>query len=257
MLPDRPTRVCWRSLSASSRRVIRRGAVLTFAAVALVAVTAPTSLGGPARALVQCSTQTQNGHCYGYAKWVGTQNYGGFVNTSAIPFQLPSNPCSNILTQEQWVGTGDDSTPAYFVEQGYFIGQHLNGTCSTSPVWFWIEIKPGAPPSQHFPNTSANLSQNYQIKIFRVASATWDVYKDGFRLGTSTNNPGPSRFLAAGLETTSPNAVEAGAAGSMKRLSLSLNWLDTWPGATTQANPPAQAGWNTQYQAMWDQINCC
>jgi hypothetical protein len=90
-------------------------------------------------------------------------------------------------------------------------------------------------------------STTYTAKINYISNNSWNVYRDGGLLnpGTSTSNPPPAHYLAAGLEAINTNAhVNATGAALQKRSAGGSSWSYGWS-ATPSYNSPAFSQWTS------------
>jgi hypothetical protein len=161
----------------------------------------------------------------------------------------------NFVNHEMWY----DVVPGtYWVEVGFKEGIDYYNNCDYD-VDFWADKRNGGGYHEHFPGNSWNFDTGYQAVVQQPGqtnNCSWDVWLGGVYLGTSTSNcPGTSRKLAAGLETTAQsNSWARGWLWGWQRLDSSRNWWGGWDGAGGSQNNPPNIQWANSSQTETEEV---
>lgn len=160
---------------------------------------------------------------------------------------------SDFADNELWEGTNNDQNGNYWAEVGVSVGE-INGQPRSGPFWFWADNRPGlfGGYNEHFVRSTSHTGGT--VEIHRSSEGNWDVFGDGLQyFGTSTSNPGYSRFMSAGAEVTPRiGYLVAGSANSLSWHDSA--WRSGWTSASgssyTYATTNAQASWITRYNSV-------
>ena len=217
------------SPSRRPRQVL--GLVAATAAVALIPLASASS------AAAACELY----HCYARAKWApSTDKYGAvaYISTSSLSTPAPS---STFVSSELWVGTSSGNPPNYWIETGAFHGTVY--LCNnTNRRWLWWEVS-WEHTACHETSLPVDLGTIYSAKINYYQSNAWYIYRNGGWIGTSVNNPPPSRYMATGAESGTSSGSILGSSGELQKRNDNGLWSYIWSGATLEGSAWTSVAW--------------
>ena len=122
--------------------------------------------------------------------------------------------------------------------------------------FYWADVPPVYGYFEHrISSPGVVIGTRYKMRSAYQGSNTWTLATDGNVVGTSTDNPGDSRYLSTGLEATnrSSSMNRTKSVGLQKK--VNGVWTDKWPGASVVCYSPATASWIATSLSMKDSMN--
>jgi len=154
------------------------------------------------------ATCTPSHHCYAILEQdspPSAANTDGYINIYTTNLNAAS-PSNNFVDHEFWYL--NDPANGTWVEVGVTDGVS-NGFGVRDQDIYWADNRVSGGYHEHYPSVSWSLSTYYQVEVAYAGSNSWHVYFGGVLLGTSSSNPpGSSRILEAGIETTADGASD-------------------------------------------------
>jgi hypothetical protein len=223
---------------------LRRGAVgLAITTVAVVGL-----------ALVSSAVASPPNNYWEVASWLHAPiNNGVEGDVSMTSNQIVSNADYNRQFVEE--GTDNNLAGTYYVRVGLAHG-FANQNILTL---YWADERPGPSYNEH--QLSAGLwNTKYHLVVDWEGNNSWNIFVGNTHVGTSTSNPGPSVYMATGLDTSDPsNSGYYAVTNPMQWKNTSNVWSTSGWGAGTLYEDPSlpggSVGWISPYISLADFLN--
>ena len=204
-----------------------------------------------------CALSPYTSHCYSVAEWSPSPSLHGvseYLQTFCLNGTAP-----NFATSEYWIGTDNDTTQSYWIEQGIIDGGDITGSPHQF-TWFWETRPPGKDYEFHIPGVTAAPGTEYATSIRFVSGSTWEIRRSGTTLATTPFSPPSGLWATTGAEYTENSAETDGLADVLAWEDTGDNWYNNWSSVLV-ADPKLRvdkgsASWITRNQELQWAFNC-
>jgi hypothetical protein len=201
-----------------------------------------------------CSTY-EGGHYYAIIQKLDATNAANGAAIQIFTNSLTAANSTSFVNHEMWYGVNGNGS--YWVEVGFKDGSTCRSAtsaydpqydCSSiAPVHqavFWADQRAnGGGYHEHYPSYKWLQDAYYEVQVdWAGVSCAWNVYVGVSYVGTSTANcAGPTRYLAAGIESTNAAATQhvGGYLTEWEEKHSNNAWAAGWEGAALYATCPA------------------